>query len=176
MLRMLAPVHRRYCHRRQTLYHLVADMMVACLDWQPVPRADSVGTHLLHIAGVEDLLVSAIEGLDVRARCQARDWDIYRPGFPLELDIDGPRGHTAGYYMEILRALECRFLELLADIDEEQLFRCSLFYVDGGEFQVDGLGQSPNHDLLIGALQHEQYHRGQIALLRFLYRQSQGNG
>ncbi|PIT97730.1 MAG: hypothetical protein COT71_04595 [Candidatus Andersenbacteria bacterium CG10_big_fil_rev_8_21_14_0_10_54_11] len=90
---------------------------------------------------------------------------------PIELKIPGPLGNSIGYYLEILRTLQKNTCRYIRTIDQATLGRSSPFYIEGRDFQPGCFEELQNHALLISILQHEQYHRGQIMLLKFLYKQ-----
>ena len=171
MLVELEPLLRRYTYRRETLCRDLAQLTVEQLDWRPVQACTTIGTLLLHIAGIEDLKIASIKGLNIHKRWQQSHWEKLRPGFAIELKIPGPQGHTIGYYLEILRTLQKNTYRYIRTIDQATLGRSSPFYIEGKDFQPGCFEELQNHALLISILQHEQYHRGQIMLLKFIYKQ-----
>jgi hypothetical protein len=171
MLAEPGPLLRRYSYRRETIYKDLAQLTVEQLDWQPAQACTTIGTLLLHIGGIEDLKIASMKGFDIHKRWQQSHWDKFRPGFAIELKISGPRGYSIGYYLEILRALQKNTSRYIRTIDQAMLKKSSPFYIEGKDFQPGCFEELQNHALLISILQHEQYHRGQIMLLKFLYKQ-----
>lgn len=171
MLAALKPLLQRYTYRRETLYRDLAQLTVEQLDWRPVQACTTIGTLLVHIAGIEDLKIASMKGLAIHNRWQRSYWDKFRSGFAIELKIPGPQGYSIRYYLEILRTLQKNTSRYIRAIDQATLKKRSPFYIEGKDFQPGCFEELQNHALLISILQHEQYHRGQIMLLKFLYKQ-----
>ncbi len=138
-------------------------------DWSVAPGAVTVGSSLLHIVGFEHLLVASIKGEDVRRVTQQPGWHRFAPGFPRELKIPPPHGLPVEHYRDLLVEQGSVTLGLLEKMTPERLDLTSIFYADRKIFQEDGLEKKENRQLLVALLQHEQYHRGQITLLKHLF-------
>lgn len=169
MLPELEPILQRYQLRKATLYKDVSDLNITALDWKAAPKCTTIGTLLLHIAGIEDLKISSMKGFDIHQRWQESDWSKLRPGFAIELKREGPQGHEVGYYINILQELEAKTIQYFQNLDRGTLMESSPFYIEGKDFQPGCFEILQNHALLMSILQHEQYHRGQITLLKFLF-------
>jgi uncharacterized damage-inducible protein DinB len=139
------------------------------VDWSVAPGAVTIGSSLLHIIGFEHLLIAAVEGKDVQWIIQQPGWQHFTPGFPRELNVSPPRGLPLDHYRDLLAEQEKLTIELLESMSSERLSLPSIFYADRKAFREDGLEKKENRQLLIALLQHEQYHRGQITLLKHLF-------
>lgn len=128
------------------------------LLWQPFPNGHSIGTQLLHLAGVEKWWI--------HCSCGGREfspsdrelfqWDI--------TDVDEVRWPVApsepfAWYVKILDEVRAESLEVMAELDDPDRV-----------FQRQGSINSQTVRWMLGhTLQHDAYHGGQAALLHLLW-------
>jgi hypothetical protein len=67
------------------------------LDWEPVPGSRTIGEALLHIAGLELLLVCAAAPV-LDAEAPSALWPRVEPGFASEVGFAPPRGLDLDHY------------------------------------------------------------------------------
>lgn len=185
-------------HSRSQLIHHTRDLGVDELDWTLTAKSKSIGEFLVHIAGFEFVIVSALK-LNRLGRCEPMLWSKLRQGFAREAGFTPPRKLPLDYYFELMekvRSSTVNFVEnfgttaLRADLDLVGITRylsSALADTDldaysrlssglQASFKADS-GPSDNFHFDLGMLLilHETYHRGHITLLRYLYRETQNN-
>lgn len=169
MLSELVSMLNRYQFRRATLYKDISNLCTEALDWKVAEKSTTIGTLLLHIAGVEDLAISSMKGIDIDQRWREPHWSRLVPGFAIELNRERVSGFGVEYYIGILQEIESETVRYFQDLNQESLEKESPFYLEGKNLQPGCFEMLQNRSLLMSILQHEQYHRGQIMLLKFLF-------
>jgi uncharacterized damage-inducible protein DinB len=163
-----------YKEGRQTLEKDLQGLDVEALDWRGLDPAGvvTIGSHIVHIAGFDNLVRSALLGKDLAAVIQQPEWQTrYNPGFPRELSVASPTGNPLEYYLDVLRVETEETLRVITAVGSSaiDLDATTLFYEDGKEFQQTGLRPHNNLELLFYIPMHDRYHRGQITHQKYDY-------
>lgn len=139
--------------RRDTKQY-VAGLTPEQLSWTPHPAVESIGTQLLHIAGVERSWI----GEDIERRPMGEEWAA---AFPLRTNLPQVQGKPLEYFLETLDAVREETRAALSKLTDADLTR-----------EIVGLESPPDGDrftiewILYHLIEHEAHHRGQIALLK----------
>lgn len=173
MLNEVRDILQCYQDLRGILFRDLRSATAELIDWRILSQAVTIGSTLVHITGLEYLIISAIQGYNVHEVWQNMDWEKYRSGFPRELHSKIIKGQPLSYYLELLREVEEKTEQTCRALTASCLERKVFFYREGKEFIAEELESISIRRLLMGLLQHEQYHRGQIMFLKFLFLQQQ---
>jgi hypothetical protein len=165
-----------YTEGRASIERDTSGLTVDALDWAgPDPRGVvTIGSQLVHMAGFDNLVRSALVGVDIAVLAQSDAWiQKFGPGFPRELKLKPPLGNPLEDYLGILREETGLTLSVIrsGEIDWAGTTR---FYLDGLEFQPDGLRPHNNAILLHYVPMHDRYHRGQVSQQRYFYSKQGG--
>jgi uncharacterized damage-inducible protein DinB len=164
-----------YQEGRQTLEKDLQGLDVEALDWRGLDPEGVVtlGSQIIHIAGFDNLVRSALLGKDLTEVVRQPAWqERYSPGFPRELSVAPPAGKSLEYYLGILRAETEETVRVINAVDNLaiDLNGTTIFYEDGKEFQQIGLRPHNNRELFFYIPMHDRYHRGQITHQKYDYR------
>lgn len=164
-----------YLEGRQTLYKDTRELTVSQLDWPGIDPSNCVtaGSMLLHIAGFDNLVRSALEGCDLTSMIAGEDWKLrFEAGFPRELGIEPPKGNPIDYYLNLLDEETKATQEVLLNFGDILRLRTEWtdFYIDGRELQPDGFEPYRTRQLPLHVLMHDRYHRGQITQNKYVMR------
>lgn len=155
-------------HRRM-LTDLTRGMTTAELDWQPAPGMNTVGMLLAHIAYAESHLVQVgIEGKttsDTRAVIGITEQDEGLPLPPGAPPAAAIVGHDLAWFDGMLERARDHTRRVARDLTDQDLERTVQRPRPNGGKRVFNVGWVFYH-----LLEHEAGHRGQIGLLRHLYR------
>ncbi len=165
----LRAFRNNYRTARSRLLSDIDGLTVEALDWQITPGLITIGTSLLHIIGFERMLIAAVEGCDVRLIIKQPEWLVFAPGFRRLLPTSHPTSFPLSFYVDLLTKQEQITWNFLGKMSDRIMSARSKFYADNKLFQDSGLEDRENRQLLSALLQHEQYHRGQITLLKYLF-------
>lgn len=141
--------------RRDTKKY-VSRLTPAQLSWTPHSKVESIGTQLLHIAGVERSWI----GEDIEGRAMGNEWEL---AFPLRTNFPQVQGEPLEFFFEKLDAVREETRAVLSGLKDADLSR-----------EIQGLGSAADSDrftiewILYHLVEHEAHHRGQIALLKRL--------
>lgn len=162
----------------------IRELSVDQLDWQITDTAVTIGSTILHIAGWEYLVLNTMRlGKPSADFLESEEWAVYKAGFPRETASLVPQGYGIEFYSTHLEKTRRETKDYLLESDrnlEEAIFS---FYGVEDVYDQDGKGQykSPKasdqlkkhlsiREAFINFVGHENYHRGQITLLKYLYR------
>ena len=126
------------------------------LSWSPHSTVESIGTQLLHIAGVERSWI----GEDIERRPMGEEWAL---AFPLRVNLPQVEGEPLEYFLEKLDAVREETRHTLSRLTDDDLAR-----------EIRTLDSGPDADsytiewILYHLIEHEAHHRGQIALMKRL--------
>ena len=126
------------------------------LSWSPHSTVESIGTQLLHIAGVERSWI----GEDIEGRRMGEEWAL---AFPLRVNLPQVQGEPLDYFLGKLDAVREETRAALAQLTDADLER-----------EIQTLDSTPESDrftiewILYHLIEHEAHHRGQIALMKRL--------
>jgi uncharacterized damage-inducible protein DinB len=172
---------------REALLRDIEALDTGALDWQAAPQAVSIGTSLLHIAGVEFLVMSAVAMSrdDARPKPDRALWSALQPGFARELALSPCTGQSCSRYVDLLQQVRSASETVLSadwqplsleqaqqsvlgqlglDPDQQRRLQATL----GLPLSIaDGTRREP---LILALIAHESYHRGQITQSKFLHR------
>lgn len=160
-----------YLEGRQVLEKDISGIDVDKLDWVGLDNKGvvNIASQIVHIAGFDNLVRSALTGADLSEFVKQPDWlERFSYGFPRELGVAPPTGKPLEFYMDILRAeteATTRVIEAMA-VD---LNGSTIFYEDGKEFKPEGLRPHNNLELFFYIPMHDRYHRGQITMTKYVY-------
>lgn len=141
--------------RRETKRY-VAGLTPEKLSWTPHSTVESIGTQLLHIAGVERSWI----GEDIEGRPMGEEWAL---AFPLRVSLPQVQGEPLEFFLEKLDAVRAETRDALSRLTDDDLNR-----------EVQTLGSPPDGEaftiewILYHLVEHEAHHRGQIALMKRL--------
>ena len=134
----------------------VAGLTPEKLSWTPHSTVESIGTQLLHIAGVERSWI----GEDIEGRAMGQEWAL---AFPLRVKMQQVQGEPLEFFLEKLDSVREETRAALSRLSDSDLHR-----------PIQTLDAPPEADrftvewILYHLVEHEAHHRGQIALLRRL--------
>lgn len=136
----------------------IAGLTPEQLSWTPHARVESIGTQLLHIAGVERSWI----GEDIEKRPMGEEWAV---AFPLRANVNVPQvqGEPLTYFVERLDSVREETRAALGRLTDADLLR-----------EIQGLDAPADAErftidwILYHLVEHEAHHRGQIALLKRL--------
>jgi hypothetical protein len=163
-----------YQEGRQTLVQDLQGLDVEALDWRGIDPEGvvTVGSQIIHIAGFDNMVRSALLGEDLPKTVRQTDWlERFGSGFPRELGVDPPQGNPLDYYLDILHAETRQTLRVISCIGDAAIHMdgSTDFYEDGMEFRAAGLRSHSNRELSFYIPMHDRYHRGQITHQKYDY-------
>jgi hypothetical protein len=154
----------------------------AALHWRPRPEALSIAALLLHIGAVEYVAMSAVAA----AQCGGDGfdralWPALRHGFERNLGLPPaprePLSHYSGLLTRVRHESEAVLEEPWQQMDVERAQRELLDVLEPGprqgvnaplELPVAVVGEGDQQLVASALVAHEEYHRGQITLMKFL--------
>jgi len=145
--------------RRRRLLGYVQGLSPTQLSWYPNPRAESIGTLLLHIAGVERSWI----GEDIARR--PMNFEEWKYAFAIRYGLPQITDQPLQYYLDVLSRSRFETREILNQLTDADLNR-----------EVTPLDpDDPNAKrrftcewILAHVAGHEAHHTGQIALMKRL--------
>ncbi|MFW9922407.1 MAG: DinB family protein [Candidatus Thorarchaeota archaeon] len=142
---------------RQYLLKMISDVDNIMLDFTPNERTvETIGTLLLHIAGVEwSWIIADIEGKVI-------PFEKWKYAYALSNDVNLPQliGKGIKYYLEILAQVREEVYVKLKEFTDDDLDR--IVKIEGKKFTIEWI--------LYHVIEHEAVHIGQISLLKRLYK------
>lgn len=161
-----------YSEGRETLERSVRGLNVEALDWGGISPTGvvTIGSQLMHIAGFDSMVRSALLGEDLTEFVENAEWrKRYGAGFPRELSVDPPQERPLEYYLDLLYEETKTTKQTVTSLGEfaVDLDGTTIFYQDGKEFQASGLRPHNNRELLFYIPMHDRYHRGQITQQKY---------
>ncbi len=167
--------------RRNSLISAVENLNIKQLDWRFNNNAITIGSSLLHIAGFEFLTALAMKyKVPPFSILSSEEWKTYKCGYLRECKSMPPIGFHSEYYINLLIENRKIIYELIKsskyNFDEKYFY----FYSTNDPFDVQSNGEfkdPKDHDkilslsnklILMRLPQHDNYHRGQITLLKYL--------
>ncbi|NHJ88118.1 MAG: DinB family protein [Asgard group archaeon] len=142
--------------QREYLIEIVLKLPDEALDYTPHERKiETIGTLLLHIAGVEWSWIF----YDIDK--QEMDEEEWKYAFSLRKDVDIPqiKGMNQEFYMEKLHSVRKQVYNRLKEFKDEDL--CTIIESEGNHYSIEWI--------LHHLIEHEAMHIGQILLLRRMY-------
>jgi uncharacterized damage-inducible protein DinB len=161
-----------YQEGRQVLEKDLQGLGIDALDWRGVDPNGvvNIASQILHIAGFDNLVRSALAGEDLSEVIQRPAWqERFNSGFPRELSVAPPSDKPLEYYLDILRDETDKTLSVIESLSID-LNGTTIFYEDGKEFKPEGLQPHNNRELFFYIPMHDRYHRGQITHQKYDYR------
>jgi uncharacterized damage-inducible protein DinB len=148
--------YRMMHEARERLHRVLENLTQKELNYTPNERKiESIGTLLLHIAGVEwSWIFQDIDGHEM-------DYEEFKHGFPLRPEVNIPqlKNQEIQFYVSKLNKIREDVYQRLARFEDEDLDR--LVESDSETYSIEWI--------LFHILEHEAMHIGQIQLLRRLY-------
>lgn len=141
----------------------------AALDWRIKPGAITIASSILHIVGYEYLARSVMTGSDVLAAIETQEWEMYSEGFARDLFHTPIKNSSSSNHNLLLENCEKATHEAIGCLSAADLERVVRFF-PMSELNQERLVDICLRDLVLQLLKHEQYHRGQITLLQYLYK------
>ena len=142
---------------RKYLHKMIADVDNEMVDYTPNERTiETIGTLLLHIAGVEwSWIIADIEGKEV-------PYEEWKHAYALSKDVDIPQliGKGIQFYRDKLDRVRNEVFEKLKEFTDADLDR--IVEIEGKKFSIEWI--------LYHVLEHEAMHLGQISLLKRMYK------
>ena len=142
---------------RQYLLKMINDVDDVMLDYTPDERTvETIGTLLLHIAGVEwSWIVADIEGKEI-------PYEKWKHAYALSEDVNIPQlvGKGVEFYLNRLKEVRNEVYEKLKEFTDDDLNR--IVEIEGKKFSIEWI--------LYHVIEHEAMHLGQISLLKRLYK------
>jgi uncharacterized damage-inducible protein DinB len=133
------------------------------LAWTPDKKVESIGTQLFHIAAVERSWI----GEDIDRRPMGEEWAL---AFPIRRRIEQIRDKPLDYFIDTLHVVRQETRIVLAHLTDGDLSR-QITPLDQGD-----VGDSFSIEwILYHLVEHEAHHKGQIAVLKRLYRAAHGH-
>ncbi|GEM_PF-4788414 len=176
MLPELTALRQRYIQCRSDLRTAINDLPDQTFQWVLVPDMMTIGSHVLHILGYEVLLISVLTGYDAHEVIASGQWRPYLPGFYRELDRPQQFDVTHALCMKQLDEIGDLVPRFLESLTQTQLESNSCFFAHEAAFKNVPLVEVPNRVLVLTLLYHQEYHRGQVRLMCFLWRETSKHG
>jgi uncharacterized damage-inducible protein DinB len=146
---------------RSTTYRYIQGVTQEELDWQPHEGWNTIGALLAHIiAGDYFFALYFIE----KREMTPEEEKALLPGLDLGEHVKSLKGKTPEYYLKELEASHLHFVEAIKKLSTEELL----------ERRFDVYDKVNGSDLawtLYHNAEDEVHHRGQISILRKLYKQ-----
>jgi uncharacterized damage-inducible protein DinB len=153
---LLAIIH----DARSTTFRYIKDITQEELDWQPYAGWNTIGALLSHvIAGDYFFKIYFIEGRELTKQ----EEELWIPGLDLGEHVNSLKGKSPQYYQEELMKSHLEIKEAIRKITAEKLL----------ERRYDVYDKERGSDLawtLYHNAEDEVHHRGQISILRKLYK------
>ena len=142
---------------RKNLLRMINDVDDLLIDFTPDEQSiETIGTLLLHIAGVEwSWIIADIEGKEI-------PYEKWKHAYALSKDVNIPQlvGKGTNFYLEILEEVRNEVYEKLKKFSDDDLNR--IVEIEGNKFSIEWI--------LYHVIEHEAMHLGQISLLKRLYK------
>ena len=152
------------------------------VDWQPTKSTDTIATSILHIAGFEYILALELHH-DKGTLPDPELWSIVKHGFRRNLDLDQIKGEGIEFYTKTLNRTRKLCVDAIKSVGSDKLqsagepFSRALSMTDLTPDQqktMMGMARAkmtPGVFMAMALSDHEHYHRGQITLNNFLFKQ-----
>ncbi len=137
----------------------VSGMVDQQLAWYPNQDCESIGTLLLHIAGVERSWI----GEDIGRKPMGEEW---MPAFALRFKLPQISGKDLPYFLNILKKTRAESKTILAKLTDADLQR-EIIPLDPGD-DTNAKKRFTIEWILYHVLEHEAHHKGQIAVMKRL--------
>lgn len=168
-----------YTEGRETVKQDVRNVTESMARWRgPDPQGIiTISSLIIHLAGYENMLRSALLGEDIVAMTARPQWRArFGPGFPREMravgvEMEPPVDRAFKECLALLRCETQKTTDLIAAFDSHDidLDASTPFYEDGREFQADRMTMRLNSSLLFDKAMHDRYHRGHITQIKYTY-------
>jgi len=153
----IATFYSFFTEVRGYLLKMIVDIDDEMLDFTPDERTvETIGTLLLHIAGVEwSWIIADIEGKEI-------PFEKWKHAYALSKDVDIPQlvGKGIQFYKDKLDNVRKEVFDKLKDFTDDDLER--IVEIEGKKFSIEWI--------LYHVLEHEAMHLGQISLLKRMYK------
>lgn len=141
---------------RRRLFRYVERLTPEQLAWYPNARVESIGTQLLHIAGVEFSYIQE----DILGREMSRE--EWQHAFPIRLGIPQIADAPLEHFVSVLDRVRVETLDILSELADADLQRVIVPPDPAAENQ--GVSYTIEW-ILYHLIEHEAHHKGQIALM-----------
>jgi len=139
---------------REKLIDRIKELTPKEMDYSPHGRRiETIGTLLLHIAGVEWSWIFEDIG------DTAMDYEKWKHAFPLREDIDQLTKKGKKFYLDRLSEVRNEVFEWLKTINDDDLYR--LIHLGDTDVSIEWI--------LFHLIEHEAIHIGQISILSRMY-------